>query len=59
MNLIGIYIIREKEFAEGLPIPPYKIYNIGYNRPESLLKFLNILEEELIKVDILPKDFDI
>ena len=43
---------------DGLPIPPYKVYNIGNNTPESLLDFVTILQEELIAAGILPKDYD-
>ncbi len=43
---------------DGLPIPPYKIYNIGNNNPENLLDFVQILSEELVKADVLPKDYD-
>lgn len=49
----------KKDGEDGLPIPPYKIYNIGNNKPENLLDFVNILSEKLIKANILPKDFDI
>ena len=49
----------EKESGEdGLPIPPYRIYNIGNNSPESLLDFVQILSEELVRAGVLPKDFD-
>ena len=44
---------------DGLPIPPYKIYNIGNNSPENLLDFVNILGEELIDAGVLPSNFDI
>ena len=44
--------------ADGLPIPPYKIYNIGNSNPENLLNFVTILQEELIRVGILPSDYD-
>ena len=44
--------------ADGLPIPPYAIYNIGNGKPESLLKFVDILQQELIKANVLPKDYD-
>lgn len=44
---------------DGLPIPPYKIYNIGNNKPENLLDFVNILSEELISAGVLSKDFGI
>ena len=50
----------EKENGEdGLPIPPYRIYNIGNNSPENLLEFIKILGEELIEAGVLPQDFDI
>lgn len=49
----------EKEIGEdGLPIPPYKVYNIGNNSPENLLDFVNILQEELIRAGVLPNDYD-
>lgn len=47
-----------KNGDDGLPIPPYKIYNIGNNHPESLFDFVKILSEELIRVGILPPNFD-
>lgn len=43
---------------DGLPIPPYKIYNIGNSAPENLLDFVTILQEELIRADVLPKNYD-
>lgn len=43
---------------DGLPIPPYRVYNIGNNSPENLLDFVTILEEELVRADVLPKDYD-
>jgi nucleoside-diphosphate-sugar epimerase len=50
----------EKEMGEdGLPIPPYAVYNIGNNSPENLLDFVKILGEELIAAEVLPHDFDI
>lgn len=49
----------EKQVGEdGLPIPPYKIYNIGNSNPENLLDFVNILQEELVLAGVLPKDYD-
>lgn len=49
----------EKETGEdGLPIPPYKVYNIGNNSPENLLDFVQILQEELISAGVLPSDYD-
>ena len=44
---------------DGLPIPPYRVYNIGNNTPENLLDFVKILGEELISAGVLPKDFDL
>ena len=43
---------------DGLPIPPYAIYNIGNNHPENLLDFVEILQQELVRAGVLPKDFD-
>ena len=49
---------EKKNGEDGLPIPPYKIYNIGNNSPENLLDFVQILSEELIRAGVLPKDYD-
>lgn len=43
---------------DGLPVPPYKVYNIGNNQPENLLDFVTILQEELIRAKVLPEDYD-
>ena len=43
---------------DGLPIPPYSVYNIGNNQPENLLDFVTILQEELVRSGILPTDYD-
>ena len=43
---------------DGLPIPPYAVYNIGNSNPENLLDFVNILQEELIRAKVLPEDYD-
>ena len=58
-------VIRVMQYApekvlgeDGLPIPPYSIFNIGNNQPENLLDFVTILQEELVKADVLPKDYD-
>lgn len=49
----------EKEDGEdGLPLPPYRVYNIGNNSPENLLDFVTILQEELIRAKVLPEDYD-
>ena len=43
---------------DGLPVPPYKVYNIGNNHPENLLDFVTILQEELVRAGVLPTDYD-
>ena len=43
---------------DGLPIPPYRVYNIGNNSPENLLDFVDILQQELIRAKVLPADYD-
>ena len=43
---------------DGLPIPPYCVYNIGNNQPENLLDFVTILQEELVRAGVLPEDYD-
>ena len=49
---------ERKVGEDGLPIPPYAVYNIGGGQPENLLDFVNILQEELVRAGVLPKDFD-
>lgn len=49
---------EKKNGEDGLPIPPYAVYNIGNNNPENLLDFVTILQEELIRANVLPKDYD-
>lgn len=49
---------EKKNGEDGLPIPPYAVYNIGNSSPENLLDFVNILQEELVKAEVLPKDYD-
>ena len=49
---------ERKTGEDGLPIPPYKIYNIGNSNPENLLDFVTILQEELIAAGVLPADYD-
>ena len=44
--------------ADGLPLPPYAVYNIGNNQPENLLDFVDILQQELIRAGVLPEDYD-
>ena len=49
----------EKAFGDdGLPLPPYKIYNIGNSKPENLLEFVDVLQQELVKAGVLPVDYD-
>lgn len=49
---------EKRNGEDGLPDPPYKVYNIGNNRPENLLDFVNILQEELVRAGVLPPDYD-
>ena len=49
---------EKKNGADGLPIPPYRIYNIGNSKPENLLDFVTVLCEELVRTGILPRDYD-
>lgn len=49
---------EKKNGEDGLPIPPYAVYNIGNSNPENLLDFVNILQEELIRAGVLPKYYD-
>ena len=49
---------ERKKGEDGLPVPPYAIYNIGGGQPESLLDFVQILQEELVRAGVLPQDFD-
>lgn len=43
---------------DGLPLPPYKVYNIGNSHPENLLDFVDILQQELVRANVLPEDYD-
>lgn len=49
---------ERKKGEDGLPIPPYAVYNIGNQNPENLLDFVQILQEELIRAGVLPEDYD-
>lgn len=49
---------EKKNGEDGLPIPPYAVYNIGNNHPENLLDFVQILSEELVRAGVLPEDYD-
>ena len=50
---------EKKTGDDGLPLPPYRVYNIGNSNPENLLDFVQILSEELVRAGVLPKDFDL
>jgi nucleoside-diphosphate-sugar epimerase len=52
------YAPEKRNGEDGLPEPPYKVYNIGNNSPENLLDFVTILQEELIRAGVLPADYD-
>lgn len=59
----GVFRVMQKAPArkngeDGLPIPPYAVYNIGNNSPENLLDFVKILSEELVRAKVLPENFD-
>ena len=59
----GVELVMQKPPAkqngeDGLPIPPYAVYNIGNSHPENLLEFVTILQEELIRAKVLPEDYD-
>ena len=49
---------EKKQGEDGLPLPPYAVYNIGNNQPENLLTFVDILQQELIRAKVLPEDYD-
>ena len=49
---------EKKNGEDGLPIPPYAVYNIGNNQPENLLDFVQILSEELVRAEVLPENYD-
>ena len=49
---------EKKNGEDGLPVPPYAVYNIGNNHPENLLDFVSILQEELVSAGVLPHDYD-
>ncbi len=49
---------EKRNGEDGLPIPPYKVYNIGGGQPENLLDFVQILQEELVRAEVLPQNYD-
>ena len=54
----GLKLKWKRQGDDGLPLPPYAVYNIGNNSPENLLEFVSILQEELIRAGVLPSDYD-
>ena len=59
----GVYRVmtkapEKKDGEDGLPLPPYAVYNIGNSNPENLLDFVQILQEELVRAGVLPEDYD-
>ena len=48
----------KEDRQDGMPVPPYKVYNLGNSQPESLLEFVHILQEELVKAGVLRPDYD-
>lgn len=49
---------EKRNGEDGLPLPPYRVYNIGNSNPENLLDFVTILQEELVRAEVLPSDYD-
>ncbi len=49
---------EKKTGEDGLPIPPYRVYNIGGGTPENLLDYISTLQEELVRAGVLPVDYD-
>lgn len=59
----GVYRVmlappEKKNGEDGLPVPPYRVYNIGNSHPENLLEFVDILQQELVRAGVLPEDYD-
>ena len=59
ISRVMLHAPEKKNGSDGLPVPPYALYNIGNNHPENLLDFIRILGEELIRAKVLPEDFDV
>ena len=55
---VMLHIPEKKNGEDGLPLPPYALYNIGNSQPENLLDFVQILSEELVSAGVLPEDYD-
>ena len=49
---------EKRDGMDGLPVPPFKVYNIGGGQPENLLDFVSVLQEELVRAGVLPRDYD-
>ncbi|MBQ4518397.1 MAG: GDP-mannose 4,6-dehydratase [Clostridia bacterium] len=58
VSLVMEHAPEKKNGEDGLPIPPYRVYNIGNSNPENLLDFVQILSEELVSAGVLPEDYD-
>lgn len=58
VKLVMEHAPEKKNGEDGLPLPPYRIYNIGNSNPENLLDFVQILSEELVRAGVLPEDYD-
>lgn len=58
VNLVMQAPPEKKKGEDGLPVPPYRIYNIGNSHPENLLEFVDILQQELVRVGVLPESYD-
>lgn len=58
VKLVMEHAPEKKKGEDGLPLPPYKVYNIGNSSPENLLDFVDILQQELVDAGVLPKDYD-
>jgi nucleoside-diphosphate-sugar epimerase len=58
VHLVMCVAPEKKVGADGLPVPPYRIYNIGNSQPENLLTFVEILQQELVSAGVLPADYD-
>ena len=58
LTVAGVIAPANRTGDDGLPIPPYKVYNIGNNHPENLLDFVQILSQELVAAGVLPQDYD-
>lgn len=58
VHRVMLHAPEKREGADGLPVPPYALYNIGNSHPENLLDFVTILQEELVRAGVLPIDYD-